>query len=80
MPQLADLIRQADKPAGCKEAEDYRAVALEALEGWCKEKEDRILNLKRLLPGLEWAQKEDVRSTIQGLERDFMEFFKGRKI
>ncbi len=71
---LPALIKIAETPAKCEEADIYRRALAAALAGWEVEVEDRKLNLERLLPVLEWRAKEDVRSTVKGLERRLNEF------
>ena len=71
---LITLIKIAETPAKCDEADIYRHALAAALSGWEVEVEDRKLNLERLLPVLDYQAKEDVRSTIKGLGRRLDEF------
>lgn len=79
MAMIAEIKKRADKPIeGNDMAEQLRGLLLIALEGWEKEKEDRVGNLQRLLPELpldgKQALRESVRSTIRSLTQDLREF------
>ena len=80
--QIGDALAKAYTPAGCEEAEVYRASAAALADYAAKMLEDRIGNLEwtlKRVPFTNHQDKEDIRETITGLRREHAEFFKGDK-
>ena len=68
-----ELIKLASTPAACEEANHYRSGMLKYRDLFLKEREDRMHNLNRLLPSVEWREREQMRLTLRALENDYRE-------
>lgn len=77
MISITDLVKLVNTPAHCEEANSYRCGMLTYRDLFLKERENRMRNLEKLLPSLEWKSREDVRSTLRGLQEEYKEHHNG---